>query len=103
MTLLGLWSHLIHLVLPVPKIGEFRGDTPERLQLVEHRFAKQRVAHLSAAGSGAPVELIIVLTMMNVVLLAPVGLALFRAYLEWRENETIRASPVVAMGATAPG
>lgn len=38
------------------------------------------------------VELIIVLTMMNVVLLAPVGLALFRAYLEWRENETIRAS-----------
>ena len=38
------------------------------------------------------VELIIVFTLMNVVLLAPVGLALFRAYLEWRENEVLRQS-----------
>lgn len=38
------------------------------------------------------IELVIVLTLMNLVILAPVGLALFRAYLEWRENETIRAS-----------
>lgn len=38
------------------------------------------------------IELIIVLAIMNVVLLIPVGLALFRAYLEWRENETIRQS-----------
>jgi hypothetical protein len=36
--------------------------------------------------------LIVVFTIMNVVLLAPVVLALFRAYLEWRENETIRQS-----------
>ena len=38
------------------------------------------------------VELIVVFTIMNVVLLAPVVLALFRAYLEWRENEAIRQS-----------
>lgn len=38
------------------------------------------------------VLLIVVFTIMNVVLLAPVVLALFRAYLEWRENETIRQS-----------
>ena len=38
------------------------------------------------------VLLIVVFTIMNVVLLAPVLLALFRAYLEWRENETIRQS-----------
>jgi hypothetical protein len=38
------------------------------------------------------IELLIVFTIMNVVLLAPVILALFRAYLEWRENETIRQS-----------
>lgn len=38
------------------------------------------------------VQLIIVLTLVNVVILAPVVLAFFRAYLEWRENETIRAS-----------
>ncbi|MEA2124780.1 MAG: hypothetical protein QOI80_1562 [Solirubrobacteraceae bacterium] len=36
--------------------------------------------------------LIVVFTIMNVVLLAPVLLALFRAYLEWRENEAIRQS-----------
>jgi hypothetical protein len=36
--------------------------------------------------------LIIVFTIMNVVLLAPIVLALFRAYLEWRENEVIRQS-----------
>jgi predicted metal-binding membrane protein len=36
--------------------------------------------------------LIVVFTIMNVVLLAPVVLALFRAYLEWRENEAIRQS-----------
>lgn len=36
--------------------------------------------------------LIVVFTIMNVVILAPVLLALFRAYLEWRENEAIRAS-----------
>ena len=38
------------------------------------------------------VLLIVVFTIMNVVLLAPVILALFRAYLEWRENEVIRQS-----------
>jgi hypothetical protein len=38
------------------------------------------------------VLLIVVFTIMNVVLLAPVVLALFRAYLEWRENEAIRQS-----------
>lgn len=38
------------------------------------------------------IELAIIFTLMNVVMLAPVVLALFRAYLEWRENETIRAS-----------
>jgi hypothetical protein len=38
------------------------------------------------------VLLIVVFTIMNVVLLAPVLLALFRAYLEWRENEAIRQS-----------
>jgi hypothetical protein len=38
------------------------------------------------------VLLIVVFTIMNVVLLAPVVLALFRAYLEWRENEVIRQS-----------
>lgn len=38
------------------------------------------------------VLLLVVFTIMNVVLLAPVVLALLRAYLEWRENETIRAS-----------
>lgn len=36
--------------------------------------------------------LLFVFTIMNVVLLAPVILALFRAYLEWRENEVIRQS-----------
>ena len=36
--------------------------------------------------------LIVVFTIMNVVLLAPVVLALFRAWLEWRENEVIRQS-----------
>jgi hypothetical protein len=36
--------------------------------------------------------LIIVFTIMNVVLLGPILLALFRAYLEWRENEAIRQS-----------
>ena len=36
--------------------------------------------------------LIVVFTIMNVVILAPIMLALFRAYLEWRENEAIRAS-----------
>lgn len=38
------------------------------------------------------VLLIVVFTIMNVVILAPVLLALFRAYLEWRENEAIRQS-----------
>jgi hypothetical protein len=38
------------------------------------------------------IELVIVFTLMNVVLLAPVILALFRAYLEWRENEVLRQS-----------
>ncbi|MEJ7891294.1 MAG: hypothetical protein WKF94_01460 [Solirubrobacteraceae bacterium] len=36
--------------------------------------------------------LLVVFTIMNVVLLAPVILALFRAWLEWRENEVIRQS-----------
>ncbi len=36
--------------------------------------------------------LVVVFTIMNVVILAPILLALFRAYLEWRENEAIRAS-----------
>lgn len=38
------------------------------------------------------VLLLVVFTIMNVVILAPVVLALFRAYLEWRENEAIRQS-----------
>jgi len=38
------------------------------------------------------VELIVVFTIMNLVLLAPVFLALFRTYLEWRENEVLRQS-----------
>ena len=38
------------------------------------------------------VLLLVVFAIMNIVLLAPVILALFRAYLEWRENETIRES-----------
>ncbi len=38
------------------------------------------------------IELVIVLGLMNAVILAPIVLALFRAYLEWRENETIRQS-----------
>jgi hypothetical protein len=38
------------------------------------------------------VLLLVVFTIMNVVLLAPVVLALFRAWLEWRENEVIRQS-----------
>jgi len=38
------------------------------------------------------VQLIIIFTLMNVVILGPIVLALFRAYLEWRENEAIRAS-----------
>ncbi len=38
------------------------------------------------------IELLIVFAIMNVVILAPIVLALFRAYLEWRENETIRQS-----------
>ncbi len=36
--------------------------------------------------------LLVVFAIMNVVLLTPVMLALFRAYLEWRENEAIRQS-----------
>ncbi len=36
--------------------------------------------------------LLVVFTIMNVVLLLPVVLALFRAWLEWRENEVIRQS-----------
>jgi hypothetical protein len=38
------------------------------------------------------IQIIVVLTIMHVVLLAPVVLALFRAYLEWRENEVLRQS-----------
>lgn len=38
------------------------------------------------------VLLIVVFTIMNVVILAPIILALFRAWLEWRENEVIRQS-----------
>jgi hypothetical protein len=38
------------------------------------------------------VQLIVVFTIMNVIILAPVILALFRAFLEWRDNETIRQS-----------
>lgn len=38
------------------------------------------------------VLLLVVFGIMNVVLLAPVLLALFRAYLEWRENEVLRES-----------
>ena len=36
--------------------------------------------------------LVVIFTIMNVVLLAPVVLAVFRTYLEWRENEAIRQS-----------
>ena len=36
--------------------------------------------------------LLVVFAIMNVVILAPIMLALFRAYLDWRENEAIRAS-----------
>lgn len=38
------------------------------------------------------VLLIVIFAIMNVVLLGPIMLALFRAYLEWRENEAIRQS-----------
>lgn len=38
------------------------------------------------------VLLIVVFTIMNVVLLAPVVLAVFKTWLEWRENEAIRQS-----------
>jgi len=38
------------------------------------------------------VLLIVVFLIMNVVLLAPVALAVLRTYLEWRENEAIRRS-----------
>lgn len=36
--------------------------------------------------------LLFVFTLMNVVLLAPVVVAVFRTYLEWRENEVLRQS-----------
>ena len=36
--------------------------------------------------------LVVIFAIMNVVLLGPVLLALFRGYLEWRENEAIRQS-----------
>ena len=38
------------------------------------------------------IQLIVFLAILHVVLLAPVVLAVFRTYLEWRENEVLRQS-----------